>query len=100
MAPALCPRQSGGTCQVSRRPPRPHLTVLMTKHRHPRQRPRHQEPLTNFQVGLWMTCPKRLEMPNTTCPQRLSQSKPMKVVLVQDDSKQSRLCSLKNLNFY
>jgi hypothetical protein len=54
------PRQSGGIYQISRRPPHTPMTVHLTKQGHPRQQPCHRNSLTNFQVGLWMTCPKQL----------------------------------------
>jgi hypothetical protein len=34
----------------------------------------------NFQVGFSMNCPMQLGLSNTTCPQRLQEQNPIKVV--------------------
>jgi hypothetical protein len=47
----------------------------------------------NFHLGKSMNCPMRLGLSETTCPQRLREQNPVKVVFVFYDSEPSRSCS-------
>jgi hypothetical protein len=47
----------------------------------------------NFHLGKSMNCPMRLGLSEMTCPQRLREQNPVKVVFVLYDSELSRSCS-------
>jgi hypothetical protein len=58
-----------------------------------RQRTHQPEQQMNFHLGKSMNCPMRLGLSETTCPQRLREQNPVKVVFVLYDSEPSRSCN-------
>jgi hypothetical protein len=85
---------SGGKLQVTAHIPRRLLTQLLTQLLNhvclARQRTHQPEQQMNFHLGKSMNCPMRLGLSETTCPQRLREQNPVKVVFVLYDSKPSR----------
>jgi hypothetical protein len=86
------PRQYGGNCNVRGQQPCRPLTQLQL----PPQRPHQHNWQMNFQVGFSMNCPMRLGLSDTTCPQRLWEQNPIKVVFVLYNSEPSRSPSCKS----
>jgi hypothetical protein len=90
------PRQYGGNCHVRGQQPRRPLTKLMTQLQFLPQQPHQHKWQMNFQVGFSMNYPMRLGLSDTTCPQRLREQNPVKVVFVLYDSEPSRSSSRKS----
>jgi hypothetical protein len=65
----------------------------MTQLQLPPQRPHQHKWQMNFQVGFLMNCPMQLGLSDTTCPQRMQEQNPVKVVFVLYDSEPNRSCS-------
>jgi hypothetical protein len=60
------------------------------------QRPHQHKWQMNFQVGFSMNCPMRLGLSDTTCPQRLREQNPVKVVSYSLRLRTSRSSSRKS----
>jgi hypothetical protein len=58
-----------------------------------RQRTHQPKQQMNFHLGKSMNCSMRLGLSETTCPQRLREQNPVKVVFVLYDSEPSHSCS-------